>query len=326
MGSQTSKASNSARSNVLHVRVWSARLFCFGLLKFLFRFTKYACVLAVLGGIGLAIKLGIQRAFYDNPEFTLQVVDLNPNPAIDEIDFVKITGINLRANLFRIDINAITHSLAKVPQIADVHVERLLPSTLVVRVTARKPRAWIASPDAGIPATRNIGAMLVDYNNVAYPCSERQMASSAKLPIIVLPSRAKDPITLGDKIRHPELQRCLRLLTTVGEAEPESLAWIESIKQVNAWSLALTTRDGTVATFGLGDHLRQMSNLRAALKHADNKGYAIDTINLIPKENVPVTVSNGAAPPRAIPVAEPTPAASNRDRRPRDLKSPLKRE
>jgi hypothetical protein len=319
------KPRTSVRDNVLHVHVWSSRLFCFGLLKLLFRFGKYTCVLAIIGGIIWGIQQIIQRAFYDNPEFTLQVVDINPNSAIDEIDFVKVTGINLRANLFRIDIPAITKCLKSLPQVADAQVERRLPGTLVVHVTARNPRAWIACPDAGIPVVRQVGAMLVDDNNIAYPCAARQFASAAKLPIIILPARATETITMGEKIRQPELQRCLQVLAITGESAADSQVWIDSIKQANVWSLALTTSDGATATLGLVDQARQVSNLRAALRHAENKGYAIETINLIPKENVPITVNTGP-PPKAIPVVEPPPQVLRQGRHPGDSKTPHKRE
>jgi hypothetical protein len=326
MRRHTSKARNRARSNVLHVRVWSPRLFCFGFLKCLYRFTKLACVLAVLGGLGWAVHQGIQRAFYDNPDFRLQAVDLNPNQAIDELDFVRISGIDLRANLFRLDLKAITASLTRLPEIAEARVERRLPGTLMVRVTARTPLAWVACPQAGIPATRKVGAMLVDFHNIAYPCRARQLETASKLPIIVLPARDNEAIVAGRKILQPELQRCVRLLTSTSEGEPESRDWIDSIKQANAWSFDLTTVGGTVATFGLGDHARQVSNLRAALRHAENKGYSIATINLIPKENVPVTVSSGEPPPKAIPVADPPKKTIRQDRRSRDLKTLLNRE
>ncbi|MEI6654999.1 MAG: FtsQ-type POTRA domain-containing protein [Verrucomicrobiota bacterium] len=322
MRRQTRKSSHSSHRNVLHVRVWSPRLFCFGFFKFLLRLTLVASVVAIIGGIGWGIHLGIQRAFYDNADFTLQEVDLNPNQAIDEMDFVKLTGLNLRVNLFRIDLKAITKCLASVPQIADAHVERRLPGTLVVRVTARTPRAWIACPDAGLPAERKVGAMLVDSHDCAYPCAERQFEAASKLPIVVVPARKNETIASGEKIRQPELHRCLRLLASTGESDPEALCWIGTIQQANPWSLSLTTRGGTIATFGLRDHARQVSNLRAALNHAERKGYSIATINLIPRENVPVTVTvkGGDAPPKAILVAEPVAQEVRQVRHSRDSK------
>ena len=54
----------------------------------------------------------------------------------------------------------------------------------------------------------------------------------------------------------------------------------------------------------------------------------IATINLIPKENVPITVAGGVeeSPPKAIRVAEPSTQSGSQDRHSRDLKSILNRE
>ena len=42
---------------------------------------------------------------------------------------------------------------------------------------------------------------------------------------------------------------------------------------------------------GLGDHARQVANFRTALAHATSRGYQSDTINLIPKHNIPITIT-----------------------------------
>jgi len=287
------------------------RISCF---KLLFRSFKPLCLLILLAAAGLGVRQGVRWALYDNPDFRLQAVDLNPNPVIDELDFVKLTGINLRANLFQLDLEALTQCLSHLPQLADAQVQRQLPGTLVVRVTARSPRAWIACPAAGLPATRSAGAMLVDEHDIAYPCLPRQLEKVASLPMIVLPARDKQAIAVGKKILQPELQRCLRLLTSANTSDSDAPHWIDTIEQANSWSLRLTTSGGTVATLGLSDHARQVANLRAALRHAEIKGYAMATINLIPKENVPVTIATAhlAAPvttpdpqPDPEPIAEP---------------------
>ena len=121
------------------------------------------------------------------------------------------------------------------------------------------------------------------------------------------------------------MEYCFLLLDAAREADPQAIQWIESIKPVNEWSLQLVTKQGTAATFGLGDHQRQIESLRAALDHAGEKGYVIDTINLIPKYNIPITVRNEPAALRAIPVAEPTPGDVSKDRRARDLSTLLNR-
>lgn len=317
-----------SRQSVLEVRVVSPRIVWFGFLKLAGKLTKFACVLALLTGIGWGVWRGIQQAFYKNPDFRLRVLALNPNPVIDELGVATAAGIDLTTNasLFSLEVKDIARKLKALPEIADARVERHLPGTLAVTVIPRIPKAWISCPAEGLADVRRAGAMLVDHQGVAYPCPPLQLKSAATLPVIILPSAAGHPLKAGEKILQPELQPCFQLLNSARDADPGALQWIESVRQLNDWSMLLVTRQGTSATFGLGDHARQIESLRAALDHAGEKGYLIDTINLIPKYNIPITLrGEPAAPPRAIPVsAKQKPAGSN-NRRARDLGNLLKR-
>ena len=169
--------------------------------------------------------------------------------------------------------------------------------------------------------------MLVDHDGVAYPCPPlpggiRRQPADHRIARV----QAEHPIQAGAKIRHPELEHCLLLLDAAREADPDAMQWIESIRQVNDWSLLLVTRQGTAATFGLGDHARQMESLRAALDHAGEKGYLIDTINLIPKYNIPITLRDEAPrrPGRFPSPSRIAPGGSD-TRRARDLDNLLNR-
>jgi hypothetical protein len=327
MKRKTTKHRRPTRQSVLEVRVMSPRIAWFGFLKLAGKFTKLACVLAALTGIGWGVWRGIQHAFYQNPDFRLQVLDLNANPVIDELGVAAAAGIDLTANpsLFDVDVKEAERKLNKLPEITNARVERHLPGTLVVRVIPRSPKAWISSPAAGHPDVRRAGAMLVDHDGIAYPCPERQLETASALPIIELPPSADHPIQAGSKIQQPELEYCFLLLDSARQADPDAIQWIELIRPVNDWSLQLVTRQGTSAIFGLGDHERQIESLRAALDHAGEKGYVIDTINLIPKYNIPITLRSEAAPPKAIPVSAPDPADERKNRRTRDLSNLLHR-
>lgn len=328
MKRHTTKPRRHSRQSVLEVRVISRRILWFGFLKLAGRVSKLACLLALLGGLGWGGWLFIQKAFYHNPDFRLQVIALNANPAIDELGVTTAAGIDLSANpsLFAIDVKDVARKLRNLPEIADAHAERHLPGTLAVTVTPRLPKAWITCAAANLTDSRRAGAMLVDQDGVAYPCPPRLVESCANLPIIELPVSRPNPILAGAKIRHPELEHCLLLLDAARDADPDAMQWIESVRQVNDWSLLLVTRQGTAATFGLGDRARQMESLRAALDHAGAKGYLIDTINLIPKYNIPITLHGEAtAPPRAIPVAVKVAPGGSDTRRARDLDHLLKR-
>lgn len=322
---QTSKVRRRQRSKVLEVRVMSPRIAWLGVLGFLGGLTKYALILAAVTGIGWGIWQGVQRAFYRNPDFQLKVIDLNANPVIDEAGLADIIGISPPPSLFEIDVAALTGKLKALPGIAEARAERHLPGTLMVRLVARTPKAWISCPEAGLTEKRACGSMLVDRGHIAYPCPELQLEAAMNLPMIQLPLSENHPIIAGRMIPHPELAHCFRLLDSAIALDPESIHWIDTVKQVNEWSLMLVTRQGTSATFGLGDHERQIQSLRLAMDHSSQKGYTIDTINLIPKHNVPITLRNETAAPRAIPVAEPSPEEIRQDRRTRDMKTLLNR-
>lgn len=324
MSRRTTKARDRQRERLLRANVWSIRTLWHGMLRNTYRLVVLLLVLAALGGAGWGGKLALDRLFYNNPDFRLQTVKLNTNEAIDERDFIAITGIELDTNIFRIDVKAIKRRLLEQPAIRAASVERQTPGTLIVNVTARVPVAWLACPDAGCAAERAAGAMVLGNDGIVYPCPKLQLATAEPLPVITLSGKDGNPFRPGEKLVHPELANCVRLANTARDFGGFEPGWIDCVRQTNAWSLALTTKDGLVATFGLGDHARQLSYLRDALAHAGRKGYALATINLIPRENVPVTLSS-SAPPRAVPVDEPEAAPARPNRRARDLDALLNR-
>lgn len=327
MKRKTTRHRRHSRQSVLQVRVMSPRIAWFGFLRFSGTLVKIACVLAALTGLGWGVWRGIQHAFYKNPDFRLQVIRLNSNPVIDELGVAAVAGIDLTANpsLFDVDVNEAARKLSELPAVIEARVERHLPGTLVVHVSARAPKAWISCPDAGLTAVRRAGAMLVDSQGFAYLCPELQAEAAANLPVIELPASENHPIRPAAEITQLELTHCFQLLDSARDADPEAPRWIDSIRPANEWSLLLTTRQGTEATFSLGDHPRQIGSLRAALDHAGQKGYVIATINLIPKYNIPITLQGGDTPPKAIPVSTVAPASTPESRRARDLGNLLNR-
>jgi hypothetical protein len=288
-------------TNILHVRVRSPRLAWLGLLGILGRFVKLGFLAAVLTAIGWAGYKGYQRVVLENPDFQLRVIDLNPNPVLDEPAFVSLTGLDLQTNLTQIDTTAMRETLLAHPAITAARIERHLPDTLVVRISTREPRAWIAMPDAGHPIRREAGAMLIDGGRIPYPCPELQFEAASSLPVIVLKPEPEQPLTPGTPMRNATLAPCLRLLDNINRHTPGLLATIDTLDQPTPWSIRAVTRSGTEATFGLHGHDRQLRRLDSALAHTSATGRPLATINLIPRENIPVTFRPDAPPPREAP-------------------------
>ncbi len=312
MRRKTSKTRRRKQPSVLEVRVMSPRIAWHGFTKMLGGFLRLALLLAVLGGIGWGIWRGIQHTFHHNPDFRLQVIDLNTNPVIDEAGLIEMAGIDLtvETSLFEVDVSDTRDRLEAMPAVISAEVERHLPGTLVVRIESREPRAWVATTGTDLSRVRQASGLLIDAKSHVYPCPKRQLEEAKMLPIILLKEDEENPLVANRELKHPELSRCVKLLEASRGSDPESPSRIESIRQANEWSLRLVTREGTSATFGLRDHPAQIEKLRVALDHAAQKGYAIDTINLIPRFNVPITVRGQRPPPRAIPVLV-TPRSNN---------------
>lgn len=319
-----SRNRRSQHQNVLHLRVVTPRTVWFGFLRCFGGIIKLAAIIVLLAGLGWAGWRGIQQAFHKNPDFRLAVIDLNQNPIIDELGVARLAGIDLTKSpsLFDVDVSRTTQQLRALPALVDAKVERHLPDTLIVRVIPRSPRVWL-DLGPGSPKPHAEGGLLVDTVNVAYPCPANLTESVSQLPVIQLTEDPQHPVSSGKPMTHPAYHHCLALYEAARTVDSEASLWIRSIRQANTWSLVLTTRSGTEATFSLGDHPRQMEQLRAALDHASNRGIAISTINLIPKYNVPVTLASSQPAPRAIPVNEPP--AVPESRQSRDLNAILNR-
>ncbi|BCU77756.1 FtsQ-type POTRA domain-containing protein [Luteolibacter sp. LG18] len=325
MKRRTTHSRQKSRMKRLEVRVMSPRIAWFGFLRACGKSAKLLVLLALLGALIYGGWYGVQRAFLRNPEFQLRQLSLNPNQALDEAGLVDAAGIDLHANLFKLDVEEMRARLAARPEIAAVSVERHLPSTLAVTVTARTPRAWVAVSGTEPTGIRRTGGLLVDATGVVYACPALQWQDARDLPVVMVPKKDEAALATGATLSHPEVKRCFRLLDSAIAADPDATRWIDRIEQPNAWSMHLTTRSGTVATFGFDNQTRQIADFVTALDHASREGYGIATISLIPQRNIPITLREEPVPPRATPVPEPTREEIRNDRRSKDLKSLLNR-
>jgi hypothetical protein len=319
----TSRVSHRRQVIELQAHVMSPRIAWFGLMRYLRKVAKLAFILALIGGAVWGVRLGIRRGLVENKEFRLQAIELTPNPAIDERDLVRIAGIDINGSLFECDVVEIESRLQNRPELSSAKVRREFPGTLIVEVTARVPHAWIASPAHGIAARDPQRGLLVDRAGVAFTCPRGLYLTASALPVLHLGPGGEAPAA-GTKVVHPEFDRLMSLYQVACRELPGAPDWIDSLRQNRKWSLAIVSRDGTEASFGLGDHPRQMANFLSALDHARAKDQQIATIELIPERNLPVLL-RGDDVPRAILIDEPEAVPAPPDRRERDLQKLLNR-
>ena len=319
---RTTRVRHSKELIRLQVNVLSPRIVWFGFLKA----CRQTLKVAVLVSLGVAAVWGIRemirKGLVENKEFKLQAIELTPNPAIDERRLIKVAGINIDGSLFDCDADKIEKALRALPELSAASVRREFPGTLVVEVIAREPYLWVAKLDQDVPPRDAGKGLVVDRQGIAFHCPPALLAEAELLPLIQL-GTGGEPLVAGKPVVHPEFDRLRRLYQMACQRIPGAEGWVYALRQNREWSLELLSRDGTTACFGLGDHERQMNDLKSALDHAREKEQQIASIELIPERNIPVTLRGGGVP-RAILVDEPVPASSP-DRRTRDLNDLLNR-
>lgn len=260
--------------------------------------------LAVCFALAFGVREAIQRTFHENPDFRLQNIILNPNNVFNEESLVSFLSIDLSDNIFNFDVDHLSERLGRHPAILTATVQRRLPGTLDFHITPRKPVAWLTTQIENRQEIRKFGASLISEKGFVYPCPSGQIPYATTLPILVINDASGEILNNEGFIKHSSYRDYFSLLTLFKKDFPNDLAEIDTFSQENPWSIKVTTRSGTTATFGLRNHKSQLERLRHALHHAHQKGYRIQTINLIPQRNIPITIAGEGPPPRAIPVLE----------------------
>jgi len=298
----------------LQARVVSPRIVWFSFVKACSKGMWLIVALAVLGVAIWGGRVALQRWVFKNPEFRLQVIQLTPNTAIDEERLVQVAHIDINGTLFDCHLSAIEKTLRAMPEISSAQVKREFPGTLIVKVVARQPVVWVSCPlaaDPVLPRDPESG-LLVDASGIAYPCPPGQLDAAMNLPVIEVGAdvAGAQPLAAGQKVVNAEFDRAMALRGVAAAASPDAMGWIDTIRQSRVWSLEVVGRDGMQATFGLGDHERQMQDLLTAIGHARSTNQPIASINLIPRNCLPMYLRDENLPKTVSLTEDPAPASA----------------
>lgn len=134
------------------------------------RTLRAVLVLAILAGAGYAAWI------YLPPALRITQVQVTGNVTIPEADILAVAALGDNENIVTVDIPAIQRRLAAEPRIERVRVSRVLPTTLAVMVTERKPVACLL-----VQTDRGLRPVLVDALGVVYAYADE---SPAGLPVV----------------------------------------------------------------------------------------------------------------------------------------------
>lgn len=309
---KTSRVRKNKRGTELELRVNSPRIFGFSCLRFAGRLGKFGVLAGVIGAMGWGARTGLHKVFIENEEFRLQEVQLQTNGRMTEQWFAEVTELDLSASVFAFRLSEARRKLEARPGILEADVSRRLPGTLKVSLRERIPVAWLECRDLGIYGRDPGEGLLVDREGVVLPCEPWWQEASAGLPVVVVTDGKVGDFAVGKRMRHREAERALHLVRLSNQMLSGAGWDIPVVGVQNDYSLIAATSNGTVATFGMYEHQRQMGDLKALIRHALETGRGVERVNLIPERNIPVSFTGGGRTPAGGNVEKITPDGGNR--------------
>ena len=251
------------------------------------------------------LKVTVQEAILKNPQFELQQVAVQTRGPLSVEKIVRATLLTRGENLLFVNLREVRARLHQLPAVASVTLERDFDAgILTLRVEQRQPVAWLECPRLGLVAGRAGDGWLVDAKGVTFPCDALTEAYAA-LPVIQHEMLAQNTPgrPLDDFGLHAALNLVAALDARYEAGQPRALA----LQLEAPHSILARFSDKTRVNFGVDDLDLQLARLDRVRDEARRRGWEIDTLNLLARQNVPVTFRNppdlaGLQVPAARPV------------------------
>lgn len=225
----------------------------------------------------------LRRFFWQNPEYNLTEIEIKTDGPLSREQVMEATGLREGVNIFGVDISDIRKGLMALAQVEHAEVERELPNKLSIKISERKPVAWVAEKPQDDP-TVSPTAFLVDRQGVLMR-PRTQIEEYLRMPVIYgVPVENFEP---GESVDTLELKAALELLRLT--ADNPARFQVKSVDLSKGYCMIASDQNHAKITFGL-DHVdQQLERLNILLDHIEGSKREIQTVNLLVQRNVPVT-------------------------------------
>jgi cell division septal protein FtsQ len=237
------------------------------------------CLLALL-------KITVREAFVQNPQFALRQIAVKTEGPLTAQKIVRTTALTEGTNLLTINMREVRARLERLPQIHSIKMERDYSGLLTLEIKQRQPVAWLECSKLGMVAGKKGAAHLVDAEGVSFPC-EADTQEYQGLPLIRHESLAQD--SPGMPIQDLALTAALKLLAELQNRFEQGTEEVRIIDIQTPYSMIALFADQSQITFGVDDLDLQLTRLDRVRQEAHQRQWQIETLNLLVRQNVPVT-------------------------------------
>ncbi len=254
--------------------------------------SRVVLVIALVAGCYYGVRAGLQRFFFDNPDYCLSTIAIRTDGTLQRDQVLKSAELREGLNIFSVNLARVHDRLQQLAQVDEVQVERKMPNEIDITITERKPIAWITSEKTVADPFVSDAAFLVDARGILMR-EKKLLPEYLALPLIT--GCSSEALVPGKAVDSFEAKAALELLHLTTTSFMQTRFQIREVDVSKGYCLLVTDKNHTQVMFGF-DHLEtQMQRLEQLLVYCDDSGRPIETVNLLVARNTPVTFAQPAS-------------------------------
>jgi cell division septal protein FtsQ len=224
---------------------------------------------------------GLRRFLWENPVFFITDIHAKSDGSLTREQILQLGGVIEGTNYFAFDTKKVRASLAALPQVDRIDIQRTFPHRLEIEIWERQPVAWLTE-EAGIDPTTTDRSFLIDRRGWVLKPRKNQ----DYLPLPIISGVELGNLVPGKKANTLQINAALELLRqNNGNANWQ----IKNIDVKKKYCMVVTDRSHAEITFGLDEIDKQLSKLTRLIEYLEPQHREIQTVNLLVKYNTPVT-------------------------------------
>ena len=274
------------QQHLLDVKVRSRRATQHRTRRVLVVISKITLVIGLSVGIYLGAREGARRFFFENPDYRLSQIEVQTDGTLQREQILKMTDLHEGENIFRVNLAHVRDALQQLPQVDEVQVVRKLPAEIDIRITERKPVAWITGEKQIADPFASDAAFLVDARGVLMK-EKKLLPEYLGLPLIT--GCTSEALEAGKVVESFEAKAALELLSLSTRSFMQTRFQIREIDVSKGYCLLVTDKNHTRVTFGFDNIDAQLERLEQFLIYSDDSKQELATVNLAVQRNIPVT-------------------------------------
>jgi cell division septal protein FtsQ len=253
--------------------------------------SKIALTMALGAGIYIGACAGARRFFFENPDYRLSVIEAQTDGTLQHEQILQTAGLRQGENIFRVNLARVHDRLQQLPQVDEVQVVRKLPGEIDIKITERKPIAWITGEKQISDPFSSEVAFLVDARGVLMK-EKKLLPEYLGLPLIS--GCTSESLAAGNVVESFEAKTALELLSLSTRSFMQTRFQIREIDLSKGYCLMVTDKNHTQVTFGFNNLETQLQRLEKFLVYCDDSKQELATVNLMVQRNIPATFTKSA--------------------------------